>query len=172
LSGDQLILIPQYLIENNFCKVRRLDLSRNKLSHKKKIISKIEKTTEKGKKIEIKYSQYSYAEEFCLKLGEFISIDSTDKKVSGRFMAMRLIGFNISNMNLGDAILRLADPIKNAKVLATVQISDNNSTPEGIAQFCSILDVNADFARKGHKERVKRRLNDQTTSEVIQTYDS
>ena len=129
------------------------------MTHKKKIIGK----TEKNGKIEIKYSAHTYPEEFCLKIGEYINTDSIDLKDNSRYSLKKLIGLNLSHMNLGDAIIRLAEPVRDAKSLASIQISDNNSTPEGIAHFCSIMGVNADFARQGHKERNKRRFNDQTT---------
>jgi len=62
----------------------------------------------------------TYTEAFCMKLGEYINIDSFGTEALGRYSTKRLVSLNISNMNLGDAIICLAEPIKTAITLASV----------------------------------------------------
>jgi uncharacterized protein YjbI with pentapeptide repeats len=117
LSGEQLINIPLYMIENKMSRIRRIDLSRNKLTHKKRIIGKVEKVVGGRKVVEPKLGPHTYAEEFCLAMGEFITTDSYG---GDRIEKKRLVGLNLSNMNLMDTIVRLAEPIKTANVLASL----------------------------------------------------
>ena len=86
------------------------------MTHKKKKIGQ----TEKNGKIEVKYSAHTYPEEFCIKLGEYINTDSTDLKDNTRYSFKKLVSLNLSNMNLGDAFIRLAEPVRDNNSLASV----------------------------------------------------